>query len=109
MRYQTKTTIRQVKSFGEFIKRRRDELGLSQVDVAKAVGYRNGEYIGMIEKPENNRINRKFSIDRLPQLASVLRVPLNDLAKLYLEEHAPIFAHALFKEPSSMRRGRFRL
>jgi transcriptional regulator with XRE-family HTH domain len=101
--------VTKVASFGEYLRRRRAELGLTQLDVAKAVDYKNAEYIGLLENPEKNSVSRKLNPDKLPRLAEILKVPLKDLAKLYLEEHSPVLAMALFSGGAEIRRGAFRL
>lgn len=61
-------------SLGEFIRSRRDELQLTQRQVAIHVGFKSIAHLSDIEGG-----NRKPGPDVLPKLAEILRVPLDTL------------------------------
>ena len=87
-------------SFGNFIRRRRQDLGLYQREIAQHVGIGRPEFVGFVEMG-----TRQFDLDRLPRLAEILQVNLAELTKLAMEEKYPALAAALFSDPSAFRKG----
>lgn len=77
--------------FMHVIRNRREELGLSRADVARAMGIKSSEFIGMIE----NGI-RNLELNKVPRLADVLKIDPTDLCRLALFESAPLMAMSLF-------------
>jgi transcriptional regulator with XRE-family HTH domain len=74
----------------EIIKERRERLGLTQIDIAKAVGVQSGDFISLVEKGVRN-----LDLDRIPRLANILEVDPVDLSQLALEEQYPLLAQCL--------------
>ena len=76
---------------GSVIQARRFELELTQAQVANALDIKSSEMIGMVESG-----HRHLDINKIPRLASVLKVDTEELCKLALLEAAPQFAAAVF-------------
>jgi len=71
-------------SIGEFIKKRREELKMTQSELGKALGYRYGNFIGYLE---NGRA--VFPIEKWEEYAHVLRTPKHDFLKIVFQEKFP--------------------
>jgi hypothetical protein len=69
---------------GRFIKKRREEMGLSQVALGKLLQYQYGNYIAMIEAA-----NASFPLERWRDYADALQVPRHEFLKLVLEDAFP--------------------
>lgn len=67
-----------------FIKHRRAFLGLTQAQIAAAVGLSSPDYIGLIEHEK-----RLLEADRWPMLADILQVNRQALSKLYMKVMMP--------------------
>jgi len=65
---------------GEFIKRWRDELGFSQGELTEMLGYKNVNFISMIERGA-----AKIPADRISDFADVYLIPKNFFACLVLK------------------------
>jgi transcriptional regulator with XRE-family HTH domain len=78
--------------FGAIVRQRREELGASQGQIAKAVGISSPEFIGMMEAG-----SRPVPLDRVPALADALQLDRSDLCKAALAERHPTFYRALFE------------
>lgn len=65
----------------DLLKSRRLELNLTQRDVARSMHMTSVDYIGMVESG-----TRRLDIERLPQLASVLRLSLPLLTEMTFRE-----------------------
>ena len=74
-----------------FLKSRRAELGITQVEVARAIGIASPDFISLVEQG-----TRKIDLDRIPRLADVLQVNNSDLCKLALSEAYPALYKAVF-------------
>jgi transcriptional regulator with XRE-family HTH domain len=72
------------------LRQRRLELGLTQRQVADALGIKSPDFICLVEKGR-----KRLELDRVPQLARVLSVDVGELCRMALEERAPAFAAAL--------------
>lgn len=81
-------------SLAQFIRKRREELGLTQAQVAQAIGIRSPEFIGLVE----NGL-RCIDLDRVPKLSDALQTDRGDLCRLALSEQAPIIYAVLFGSP----------
>jgi transcriptional regulator with XRE-family HTH domain len=79
-----------VVSLNEFIRRRRKELKLTQMEVAKAVGVQSPDYISLVEMGQRN-----LDLDRIPRLAELLRVNAVALGKLALRDQYPLLAETI--------------
>jgi transcriptional regulator with XRE-family HTH domain len=79
-------------SLREIIRRRRQDLGLTQLDVARATGIASPDFISLVEKGV-----RRLDLDRIPQLVQLLRLDAVELCKLALEEQYPVLTAALVK------------
>ena len=77
------------------IRERRKELkksdGLTQTDIARAIGIQSPEFITLLEQGRRN-----IDLNRIPQLADVLKINRKDLCRLALYEAAPGLYAALF-------------
>jgi transcriptional regulator with XRE-family HTH domain len=66
-------------AFGEIVREKRKERGLSQEDLAhKADLHRT--YIGMIERAEKN-----ITLENINKIAKALEIPISELFKNYVE------------------------
>lgn len=86
-------------SMREFVRQRREELNLTQVDIARAVGVTSGDFISLVEKGI-----RRLDLDRIPRLAEVLNTDPITLAKMAIEEQHPLLANTLFSTTKNFRR-----
>jgi transcriptional regulator with XRE-family HTH domain len=77
--------------FGELIRQRREQLGMSQTEVARRVGIGSPEFVGMVETGK-----RPVPLDRVPALAEALQLDRVNLCKEALSERHPVLYHALF-------------
>lgn len=63
-----------MKEFGERVKARREELGMTQLDLALKIGYKSKQAICKIETGD-----RGVSVEKVNLLADALRIPLDVL------------------------------
>lgn len=63
-----------MKEFGERVKARREELGMTQLDLALKIGYKSKQAICKIETGD-----RGVSVEKVNLLADTLRIPLDVL------------------------------
>lgn len=63
-----------MKEFGERVKARREELGMTQLDLALKIGYKSKQAICKIETGD-----RGISVEKVNLLAEALRIPLDVL------------------------------
>ena len=68
----------------DIIKERREELGLSQVELGRALGIASGEFLCMVESGR-----RHFALDNIPRLATVLGLDPAELCQCALHELTP--------------------
>ena len=73
------------------LRQRREELQLTQADVARALDIQSSEFIGMVENGQ-----RRLHLNKVPQLAGVLKLDTETLCRLALFEDAPQFALSVF-------------
>jgi transcriptional regulator with XRE-family HTH domain len=78
-------------SMGNIIRQRREELGLSQVELGRALGIASGEFICMVETGK-----RHFALENVPRLAAVLCLDAEDLCRCALWEAAPSMYRSTF-------------
>jgi transcriptional regulator with XRE-family HTH domain len=83
------------KVIGKFIKVRRTELGLSQNDLARALGYNTSQYISNIE-----RGLASIPFAKIQEMASLLKVDYRHLLNLKLMEEVPGFKQEFLLSPS---------
>ena len=69
---------------GNLIYNRRTQLGMTQFEVAKALGYKHGNFIGMLEKGQSY-----FPVDKWQDYARVLQIKEEEFLKVVLEEVYP--------------------
>ena len=79
--------------FGDFIRTRRTQLGLTQRQVAQSVGV-TPECITLIEAGR-----RQPELERVPRLADALQTDRQALCRLALECRAPVFYYELVGTP----------
>ena len=86
---------------GRLIRMRRDELGLSQLELARALGYKWGNFIGMIET------SRHVPFERWDDFAKELQFPKHVFLRLVLTELFPkVLPYVEFVEgPAEKARG----
>jgi transcriptional regulator with XRE-family HTH domain len=77
----------------DIIRERREELGLTQTDLARAMGIVSSEFVCMIESGK-----RHFALNNIPKLASVLWLDAEALCRCALYEAAPSFYRSTFGE-----------
>jgi transcriptional regulator with XRE-family HTH domain len=76
---------------GDIVKERREQLGLTQVDLGRALGIASGEFLCMVEAGR-----RHFALENVPRLAAVLCLDAAGLCRCALREVAPQFYHSVF-------------
>jgi len=69
---------------GPMVKEARKKLDLSQVELAKELGYDYGNFIGMIESG-----TAKFPRDRVIKFAKALNIPPARFLEAWVEEYQP--------------------
>ena len=69
---------------GNMIVQKREQLGLTQYEVGQKLGYKHGNYIGMLEKGQSY-----FPVDKWQDYARVLQVKEAEFLKVVLEEVYP--------------------
>jgi|SRR5208283_408539 len=72
------------KKIGEFIRKRREEIGISRTDLAKALRYKLPNMIAMVETGATT-----FPLKRTPDYADALQLPLHELAREVFTETFP--------------------
>jgi len=77
--------------FKDILTQRREELGLTQAEVARALGLRSAEYIGMLE-----RGIRTLELSKVPLMADVLKMERIDLIRISMFEQLPLVANTVF-------------
>jgi transcriptional regulator with XRE-family HTH domain len=82
------------KVIGKFIKVRRSELGLSQNDLARALGYNTSQYISNIE-----RGLASIPFAKIQEMAQLLKVEYRHLLNLKLMEEVPGFKQEFLAPP----------
>jgi transcriptional regulator with XRE-family HTH domain len=85
-------------SLSEFIRRRRNELSLTQAHVALRMGFKSPDYISLLEQGMRN-----LDLDKVPALAGILQIDAAMLCKMALEDQYPIMAKCLLKSTKSIR------
>jgi len=86
--------------FGKFIRERREHLGMTLLDVAARLGYKWGNFIGMIETGA-----AQFPLDKWEQYAEVMEVPKHEFLRKVLEElHPRMLSYLEFRDPFSDQR-----
>lgn len=78
-------------SMGNIIRQRREELGISQRELGRALGIASGEFICMVESGK-----RHFALENVPRLAAVLWLDAEDLCRCAVWEVAPSFYRLAF-------------
>ena len=77
-------------AFSRLIRRRREELNLTQAEVAEQVGLTT-DAITLVELGY-----RRLDLDRIPALADALQLNRRQLCRQALQERAPELFHQLF-------------
>ena len=75
----------------DVIRTRREELGLSQIELARVLGIASGEFVSMVESGK-----RSFALNNIPRLAAALWLDAEDLCRVALHEAAPELYLATF-------------
>ena len=83
---------------GPFIRRRREEIGMTQLQLGKALGHKYGNFVGMLEKGQS-----PFPAEHWKKYAEVLQVPYHRFLRLVIEELYPDMLEYLKFEPPSPR------
>jgi transcriptional regulator with XRE-family HTH domain len=68
----------------EILKRRRQELGLLQPDIARAIGVKSADFISLVESGQ-----RSIDLNRIPALARILKLNAKDLVLMAIHEQWP--------------------
>ncbi len=77
-----------ITTLAQLISARRRDLGKTQAEIAKAVGFSSPEFIGMVEGGI-----RTMDLNKIPRLADALQLDRADLCRMALyEEHPSLFA-----------------
>src|ERR1017187_4720795 len=86
-------------TLGAHILKRRTALGLTQRDVAQALGLRTDEFVGLMERGQ-----RQPNYERLPELATALQTPVFVLFRLAIRDVYPGLAQILFRKTVGFRK-----
>ena len=78
---------------GDYIRRLRESLGMSQEELAKKSGFSSRAAISAIEKGKNN-----ISVERLPDLALALRTTPGELMDVLIETEEKPLTYGLNSE-----------
>jgi hypothetical protein len=78
---------------GHIVRKRREELGLSQAKLSRALGIVSSEFVCLVESGK-----RSFALNNLPRVAEVLSLDAADLCRCGLYEAAPRLYLATFGE-----------
>ncbi|MGC2321034.1 MAG: helix-turn-helix transcriptional regulator [Terriglobales bacterium] len=85
-----KAASKSLKTVSEVLKHRRQELGLLQPDIARAIGVKSADFISLVESGQ-----RSMDLNRIPALARVLKLNAKDLVLLAIQEQWPEAAAVL--------------
>lgn len=83
---------------GRTIRERREELNMTQGELAKKLGYKYSNFIGMVENGQ-----WKFPIDRVFQFADSLDIPRHEFLRLIIGELHPDWMPYLSFKPSQKK------
>lgn len=83
-------------AIGDFIKKRREELKLTQADLGKALGYRYGNFVGYLENGK-----AVFPLDKWEEYASVLKVEKHHFLEIVLQDKYPSMSPYLHFHPAT--------
>jgi transcriptional regulator with XRE-family HTH domain len=86
----TKATDKSLNTVSEVLKHHRQELGLLQPDIAKAIGVKSADFISLVESGQ-----RSMDLNRIPALARVLKLNAKGLVLLAIHEQWPEAAAVL--------------
>ena len=86
---------------GPIIKDNRKKLALTQKELASKLGYKYGNFIGMLEKGQ-----AIFPIERWEQFAKVLEIPPYEMLKAIFEERYPRMLYVLDFHESTEKKGK---
>ncbi len=91
------------KQFGQFLRDRRVEAGLSQEVVAKKLGYSSAQFVSNWERGISSP-----PIDRLSNIAEIYQIPHNQLIDVICEETRDYLKAVLKKDKTKKPRPRTR-
>lgn len=77
-------------SLGQFLKQKRQEAGLSQLEVSSHLGYSTPQFISNIERGLSH-----LPLYQIPKLAGLYGVPLDELKEVIFEEQKKIINSAI--------------
>jgi len=80
-----------IATLAQLISARRRDLGKTQAEIAKAVGFSSPEFIGMVEGGI-----RTMDLNKIPRLADALELDRVDLCRMALYEELPSMFAVLF-------------
>jgi len=82
------------KEIGHFVRERREEIGVSRIELAKALHYKLPNMITMVETGATT-----FPLKRLPEYAKALDLPLHELAEeVFLKTFPYLKGHVRFHD-----------
>ncbi len=84
---------------GDFIKKNRERLKLTQAELGKALGYRYGNFIGYLENGK-----AVFPLDKWEEYAEVLQVDKHDFLEIILREKYPSMMPYMSFHPADQER-----
>lgn len=91
---------RPVSELAAFIKARREELGMTQAELGRKVGWSYGNAVAMLEKGK-----MKFPFDSALLFADAFQVPRHEFLELVFGNLFPEFAdYVVFRPAPTMRR-----
>ena len=83
-------------AIGDCIKKRREELRLTQADLGKALGYRYGNFVGYLENGK-----AVFPLDKWEEYAAVLQIAKHQFLRIVLQDKFPSMLPYLDFHPAS--------
>jgi len=79
-----KAAGKSLNTVSDVLKHHRQELGLLQPDIARAIGVKSADFISLVESGQ-----RSMDLNRIPALARVLKLNAKDLVLLAIHEQWP--------------------
>lgn len=90
---------------GEIVAARRQELALTQTDLARKLGYKNVNFISMVESVDKDgHAKAELPLDKAIDFADVLEMDQRWFAERVLRHRHPRLADAIFGEPRATKK-----
>ena len=88
-------------SIGTLIKKRREEMKMTQSELGKALGYRYGNFIGYLENGK-----AVFPFEKWEEYAAILQIPKHEFLQTIFQEKFPSMLAYIDFHPSQQIEGK---